>query len=69
MRLDTRVRRCKCHKAIVNLNDEDGMITRNCSVTWEEIRLDQTYLATFGNTDEIMVDAGPDVQRGTAVND
>jgi len=71
---EKRARRCKCHKSIIHVEkDELGQaVKRYCIAAFprKKISKDETYLSTWGSTDEIpATDPGPAVQRGASLND
>ena len=50
--------------------DENGVVVKRfCMARYGEIPKERTYLSTVGSTDEIMIDPGPDVQRGAKLHD
>ena len=66
-----RLRRCRCHQAGITVErDEHGeVVKRLCIITYREIPHGETYLSTRGSTEEILIDNGPDVQRGVPLNE
>lgn len=68
---EDHVRRCRCHKAIINVErDENGFVVKRfCMARYGEIPKERTYLSTHGSTGEIIVGPEPDVQRGAKLHD
>lgn len=64
-----KYRRCRCHKALIIAEYGEGyaVVKRFCGITRKEIKLDQTYVATYDNHDEIQTEPKPEeqpVQKG-----
>ena len=61
------LRRCVCHKLPIQVErDENGtVVKRFCTADhpWKEIPKDQTYLSTYGSTEEYQPPDQPPVKR------